>query len=98
MLKWFVVVALSGLAGCTAANPSPPPSADGSGSSCDASSLSAYVGRPYGDTLGREMQSRSGAKVLRVVRYGEVVTMEYSGDRLTVSLDQQEKVATARCG
>ena len=98
MRNWFWALAAIGLASCSGASSSPPPAADGTGGSCDASGLSAYVGRSYGDALGREMQARSGAKVLRVVRYGEVVTMEYSGDRLTVSLDQQEKVASARCG
>jgi hypothetical protein len=44
------------------------------------------------------MQSKSGAQTLRVVRYGEVVTMEYNANRLTVQLDQQNRVATARCG
>ena len=85
------------LAGCATTGSAPPP-AGPSGGACSDSGVTSYIGQPYSDALGAEMRSKSGAQSLRKVGYGEVVTMEFNANRLTVSLDEQNKVATARCG
>jgi hypothetical protein len=44
------------------------------------------------------MMSASGARVLRWVPKGGIVTMDFSPNRLTVQLDDRNRVETARCG
>lgn len=93
MRNLIVVAGAVGLAGCATASTAP-----ATGGTCNDTGLSGYVGRPYSPALGSEMQRRSGSRILRVIRYNQVITMEFSAERLTVSLDQQEKIASARCG
>ena len=40
----------------------------------------------------------SGAKVVRVLRPGMMMTMEYRGDRLNLRIDGQGKILSATCG
>jgi hypothetical protein len=40
----------------------------------------------------------TGATIVRIVRPGEAVTMDYREDRLTLELDAAGKVVSARCG
>ena len=44
------------------------------------------------------MLAASGAKSIRWVPKGSVITMEFSPDRLTVLLDGSNRVEAARCG
>ena len=97
MRERLLALLATALAGC-ATTGSAPSLAGPSGSACNDSGLTPYIGQPYSDALGAEMRSKSGAQSLRKVGYGEVVTMEFNANRLTVSLDEQNKVATARCG
>jgi len=48
--------------------------------------------------LGEEARLAAGATVVRALRPGEVVTMEYRGDRLTLTLDESGKVSAVNCG
>ena len=87
------------LAGCTTAAPVPPnpvPPADGG--TCNAAGLDAFVGQPATAELGQKMLQKSGARVFRWLVPGQIVTMEYSGDRLNVVLDANNRVESARCG
>ena len=44
------------------------------------------------------MLRESGARALRWVPKGMMVTMDYRGDRLTVHLDAANRVERANCG
>jgi hypothetical protein len=44
------------------------------------------------------MLRASGARTIRWVPKGGVVTMEYSAERITVSLDGSNRVERASCG
>ena len=94
----LILAAAAAVAGCATSEAAPPPAANPEGGSCSNAGLESYVGQPYTPTLGTEMQTRSGAGSLRVVNHGEMVTMEFNGNRLTVMLDAQNRVATVRCG
>lgn len=65
---------------------------------CSASGLGNLVGR-YANTglVGRAKQ-RSGASVARVLRPGQIVTMEYRNGRLNVNVDSQNRVKSFTCG
>lgn len=47
------------------------------------------------DSLAKEL---TGAKVVRVIRPGEPMTMEFGFDRVTVQLDDAGIVTDVRCG
>jgi hypothetical protein len=44
------------------------------------------------------MLRESGARTIRWVPKGGIITMEFSPDRLTVMLDGSNRVEAARCG
>ena len=84
------------LAGCATAPPAPP-SAPMAGQ-CHADGLGDLVGRPADAGLGAEAMRRSGAARLRWIRPGDMVTMDFSAQRLNVHLDAQGRVERFACG
>ena len=66
--------------------------AGGDKGDCAAGRYGALVGRPLAAvTLPADLKTR-------VVRPGEVVTMEYVADRMTIEVDAKGIVTTVRCG
>jgi hypothetical protein len=65
---------------------------------CQNNGLDRFAGRPATSELGAEMLGASGARTIRWVRFGAMITMEFSPSRLTVRLDPQGRVASATCG
>ena len=82
------------LAGCATAAP-PAPTLAGQ---CHLDNLGDLVGRPATAELGADALRRSGALRLRWIRPGEMVTMDYSAQRLDVNLDAQGRVDHFTCG
>jgi Peptidase inhibitor I78 family len=82
----------------TTAPPPPPPHGVSPSHICQNDGLSAFVGRQATTELGAEMLAASRAGTLRWVPFGAMITMEFSPSRLTVRLDQQNRVASATCG
>ena len=73
----------------------PPPLPEGQ---CDASTLTALVGRPASAELAAEALARSGARSLRWIQPGMAVTMDYRLDRLNIDLDSSNRVKRFHCG
>ena len=65
---------------------------------CRRDALAAFIGQPATQALGSRMLVASGARALRWVAKGMMVTMDYRGDRLTVQLDAANRVERANCG
>ncbi|RIX31699.1 peptidase inhibitor I78 [Sphingomonas edaphi] len=65
---------------------------------CNNEALEQFVGQPASQELGGRMLAASGARMIRWVPKGGVVTMDFRGDRLTIGLDDANRVETARCG
>jgi hypothetical protein len=86
------------LAACATAPAQPPVHGEVPGYICRNEGLDRFAGRPATSELGAEMLAASGARVLRWVRFGAMITMEFSPSRLTVRLDQQNRIASATCG
>ncbi len=74
------------------------PVAGGPGGQCNDSALSQFIGQPATQDLGGRMLATSGARDLRWVAVGMMVTMDYRADRLTVHLGPTNRVTEARCG
>ncbi len=82
------------VAGCATAATEPAPSSG----SCRAEGLQALVGQEASAALGADALRRSGARRLRWIRPGDVVTMDYSPQRLNVHLDAANRVERFACG
>lgn len=68
------------------------------GEGCDANNTADFIGRPATAELGAEVQRRTGGRSFRWLQPGQVVTMEYRGDRVNVHLDEQNNVRSINCG
>jgi hypothetical protein len=82
------------LAGCATAGATPPHLSG----QCPADNLGDLVGQPATAALGADAMLRSGVSRLRWIRPGDMVTMDYSAQRLNVHLDARGRVAHFACG
>lgn len=86
------------LGGC-AARPAPEtPAANAPPGGCDAAKAQFAVGHAPGLAVQDQARERSGARIVRTLRLGQAVTMEYNGDRLNLELDASGTVTRVRCG
>ena len=65
---------------------------------CSAKGLENMVGRIATPSLISQAKRRSGASVARVLRPGQIVTMEYLNGRLNVNVDEKNRVKSFTCG
>jgi len=65
---------------------------------CRGDNLGQFAGRPATQDLGAEVLRVSGARNLRWVPHGMMVTMEFREDRVTVWLTADNRVDRAVCG
>ena len=65
---------------------------------CNAEGLGDLVGRPATQELGAEAMRRSRSKMVRWIRPGDAVTMDFRQDRLNIRLDAQNRVESFNCG
>jgi len=89
----FVVIPL---AACTIAESKP---VDGMPvASCSDEKLAVFTGQSASQELGSQILAASGARTLRWVPKGSAVTMDYRADRVTVALDEANRVERLSCG
>ena len=65
---------------------------------CRSEPLAQFIGQPASEDLGARMLRASGARTIRWVPKGGMVTMDFSPSRLTVQLDEANRVERANCG
>jgi len=75
--------------------PAPPVISPGQ---CNESAAQYAVGRVADAKLAEEVRVRASAQRVRMVRPGQMVTMEFDAGRLTLDIDANGKVVRARCG
>lgn len=66
--------------------------------SCDATQVQSLVGQTYTEALGSQAQQDAAAREIRVLRPGEMTTMDFVGERLNVEIDEKNVVSGVRCG
>ena len=76
---------------------SPAPSPD-MAQSCNADAVRGAVGKVATPDVVEQARRDAGAAIARVLKPGQVVTMEYRGDRLDVDVDDGNVVTNVRCG
>lgn len=92
---------LSTLAACASSTPPVetggplPPQADGS---CNADAAQSFVGKPADAQNTEQARIAAGADVARVLKPGQVVTMEYRQGRLNLDVDASNTITGVRCG
>jgi hypothetical protein len=102
------LLAMLALAGCStggtdkapaAASPataaSPAAASDGR---CDSDLAKFAVGQTASSALLQQAQQRSGAQTARILRPGDIMTLEYRSQRLNLNVDAQGVVARVNCG
>jgi hypothetical protein len=92
-------VVMMAMAGCATV---PPAEAEevpvrGAGS-CDASKAQGLVGRKSSHDLGVEALRLTGARTVRWIPKGGMVTMDFREDRVNLHLDGKGKVVRVACG
>jgi len=98
-MRKMIVMATLAVSACAAA--SPPAEIPVHGASayvCSGTALGQFVGRSATQDLGAEMLRVSGARIIRWVAHGMMITMDFSPERLTVHLTPDNRIASATCG
>ena len=78
--------------------PPPPPPPGPIVGSCDASRVQWALGQVASAGVLEQVTLQSGARSARVLHPGEAVTMEFSADRLTISVDAGNRIVSLNCG
>lgn len=92
-MRTLALVALIPLTACMAT----PPVGQSPGL-CLATDTQAYVGRSFSDAVAADIRGATQASTLRAVRPGQMVTMEFNAQRVTVTLDAADKILRVACG
>lgn len=93
-LALLSLAAAAALAGCV----QPPQSAAAPAGPCDAQAARFAIGYTSTDALAQEVRRRSGADMVRVLRPGDITTMEFNAERVNVVLGEDSRVSAVRCG
>lgn len=102
----FMAVALAGCAGLgqprdatgSAAAPVPAAAMNTSMGQCNAQPAQFAVGQNSTAVVVESARSRSGAKMARILRPGQMVTREFDAQRLNLEVDGNGQILVARCG
>lgn len=65
---------------------------------CDVSQVQSLVGQVYVDVLGKQVQEDVGVYQLCVMKFNDVVIMEFFGDCLNIEVDDKGLVSGVCCG
>lgn len=82
----------------------PPPTVAPSGANeeqavaCDLDAIHYAIGEQFDEANVPQLQSDSRARQVRVLRPGDMATMDHRPDRLNIHLDDQDVIEELRCG
>ncbi len=65
---------------------------------CRPEALEAFTGKTADEATIKKLVADSGARNARVVKPGMAVTMDFRQDRVTVHVDEQNRIERASCG
>lgn len=68
------------------------------GHTCVEGAANNYIGQVRSDPTGRAIQAATKAAVLRWAPPNVMLTMDYRADRVTVWLDEANRITKLRCG
>lgn len=76
----------------------PPPAQPPTAQACDADAANGAIGETATTEVIERARIAAGAAVARTLAPGQVVTMEFRGDRLNLMVDEANVVTGVRCG
>lgn len=83
------------LIGCAPMDSEPPVVGAGA---CNAEKAQGFVGQPGTSETAARARDAAGASMVRWLRPGMAVTMEYRADRLNIEVDDKDVIVSIRCG
>lgn len=96
-MRKMIVAILGALSAC-AAGDSERISINQVGAACDDRALGSFVGQAPTKETALKLMGFSRSRTLRWVPFGGAVTTDFSPQRLTVQLDRQNRIESAKCG
>jgi hypothetical protein len=75
-----------------------PPEHSGPARACNAGPVQQFVGRPGSAKVVASAKRSAGARTVRRITPGMMVTMDFRADRLNVYVDAQGRVERLSCG
>lgn len=108
----FPLILVAGLTACASSGPqnaasdstpaydtsSSTSSGNASMTNCDAEPVQNLVGQKYSESRDSQLKSGANATQLRVLKPGQVMTMEYNPSRLNVIVESDDAISALRCG
>ena len=98
------IFAVAALAGCAAGtqntdqgSSSQTATSSGNGQTCNADPVQTAIGQQATPELLETYRQQAGAKMARILRPRDVITMEYNPQRLNLRVDEQDTVISVNC-
>jgi hypothetical protein len=101
ILSLFTLLALAGCATSSpdkAAAPATAPASAAADGRCDSDTAKYTLGQFATPALLQQAQKRSGAQIARILKPGDVMTLEYRPERLNLNVDGKGLVTRVNCG
>ncbi len=98
MRRLAVLVPAALLTDCSTAPAQPPAHGETPGHECQSAGLERFAGQPATSEVGADILRVSKAATIRWVQPGQMVTMEYRADRVTVHLAAGNRIERVNCG
>ncbi|WP_181298728.1 I78 family peptidase inhibitor [Pseudomonas sp. Q2-TVG4-2] len=86
------------LFGCQSSPSEPVQTPGESVGQCNASALQKLIGERASPALLDQARRQSGAAVARILRPGDIVTLEYNAQRLTLTTNEALEIQRVNCG
>ncbi|WP_237151450.1 I78 family peptidase inhibitor [Oryzibacter oryziterrae] len=93
----LLALAIAPSTGCIAASPKTMPGPS-STEACSTEQLTDLIGQPASEANIAKASQVSGARSVRVIKVGAMVTMDFRTDRLNIELSKDGRIARLRCG
>lgn len=95
-----LVVLILSVGACASMGPPPDMGVPGAGAAnmCNAEAVRWAIGREPTQDVVERARIESGSNAVRVIRPGDVVTMDYRVDRLNLDVNDRNAITGARCG
>lgn len=93
-----LTVLLLSMGACTTLPPPADPMPPMAGGQCNAEGARFAIGRAPTPDVVEQARVGSGSTDVRVIRPGEVVTMDFRADRLNLDVNDRDAISGARCG
>lgn len=97
-MRNLLLLAASALGACAAAPAATPVHGVTPGQKCQTEGTDRFIGQAGTSETGAAIKQASHAAVLRWAPPGVMLTMDFREDRVTVHLDEANKVTAIKCG